>query len=100
MTLSKRIQDLVKKTSLKLKIKSDEELLVRSGIERAMEKGLEINVAGKYFISSEQKNGRLYIPGNSNGTVYVTFLIELGAEKYPDIAKQWMENRQRLKELN
>lgn len=84
---------------LKWKVKRDREFLLREGLRRANEQGLEIQVADEYVIDPKEKRGAIYLPPEENRRVDVIPLIQLGAEEHPEIAGRWLKNRRRLSVL-
>lgn len=81
---------------LRYKVKRDQNFLLREGLRRANEQGLEIQVADEYVLDPKEKKGAVYLPPEENGRVDVVPLIQLGAEEHPEIARRWLENRRRL----
>ena len=69
--------------------------LIKEGLKRSYEGGLEINVATEYLLFPSETKKQIYLSPQKGG-VDVAPLIQLGAERYPERAKRWLKNRERL----
>ena len=77
----------------------DEKFLLKKGIRKAKESGLEINLGTKEILSIEKnKKGRIYLPSVGED-VDAKSLMAFVADDYPDVAKRYIKNKKILNSL-
>lgn len=76
-------------------IKRDKNFLIREGIKKAKEQGLEIQLSDDDVFTLKDVKGHIYLP-SENGGVDVRELIALVADAYPERTKRYLANRERL----
>ena len=90
----------IKKRSLKyffakIELNRDETFLLKKGMERARETGLDIGLGRDDFLKLQDPKGCVNLPINEDG-VDVRSIIATVADDFPEIAKRYIENRYRL----
>lgn len=87
----------IKKAYLSWQLERDKKFLVSQGMERAKEKGLEINVATEYRMETgEERRGTTYLQPTEEGQVDVTELVALIADDHPERTKRYLRNLELL----
>lgn len=85
---------------LKMMINHDQQFLIGKATLKALNQGLQINIAGKYIIDPPgEKKGRIYLPPKGNGTVNPDKTIMMVRKNYPVRTQRLLRNRNRLAEL-
>ena len=79
----------------KFLVKKDQNFLIREGIRKAKEQGLEIQLGDREILTLDNSMGRIDLPHYGKG-VDVRELIALVADAYPERTKRYLANRKRL----
>lgn len=76
-------------------VKKDQDFLIREGIRKAREQGLEIELGNHGVLTLRDNRGKIYM-SQEEGGVDVRELIALVADAYPERTKRYLANRERL----
>ncbi len=80
---------------VKYQVKKDKNFLIREGIRKSKEEGLEIKLDDREILTLKNRKGSLYLPEEGKD-VDVRKLIALVADDYPERTKRYLANRERL----
>jgi len=76
-------------------LKRDENFLIKQGIKKAKEQGLEIKLGNEILTLNRKKRGIISLPSYDDG-VDARKLIVLATEDYPEIVERYLNNKNRL----
>ena len=89
--------EFIKRIYLNYLIKKDENLLLREGLKKAKENGLELCLCQNPSCS-KSKGKEIHLP-SYQGKIDLTNLAFIVADNYPKIAERYLANKEKLSRL-
>jgi len=88
--------NLIKRYYLNYLIKKDEDFLLKEGLKKARENGLELCLCQNPLCS--ENKGEIHLP-SYEGKIDVTNLLSIVADDYSEVTERYLANKEELSRL-